>query len=225
MSECTNGELRDLLPELVNGRLDAELQRHVEAHVAACAECADGGDAASLAAAGTHERAGDRHAANRGGGARADVRSRPRRGRARDGARRGASRSRRPRWSRWARLGYAVVTRGRAAPESIAVRTPDSSTGDSAHAAAAPIPAPVAPAQRTAPAPVPPQQVAVAAPAAQPTASRAAECWTISPTSRTTTCARSPHRSTACPRCRMRSRPPEVDPLGASLDEHSSDGT
>jgi anti-sigma factor RsiW len=41
MSECRNGELRDLLPELANGRLDAETQREVEAHVAACEECGD----------------------------------------------------------------------------------------------------------------------------------------------------------------------------------------
>ncbi|HEY2897038.1 MAG TPA: zf-HC2 domain-containing protein [Gemmatimonadaceae bacterium] len=41
MSECTNGALRDLLPELVNGRLDAEMRQRVEAHVAACGECAD----------------------------------------------------------------------------------------------------------------------------------------------------------------------------------------
>jgi hypothetical protein len=32
--------LRDLLPELVNGQLDAEMAREVEAHVAACDECA-----------------------------------------------------------------------------------------------------------------------------------------------------------------------------------------
>jgi anti-sigma factor RsiW len=41
MSECTNGELRDLLPELVNGRLSAEMQQTVEAHVASCTECAE----------------------------------------------------------------------------------------------------------------------------------------------------------------------------------------
>ena len=40
MSECTNGEMRDLLPELVNGRLDAETRQRVEAHVASCEECA-----------------------------------------------------------------------------------------------------------------------------------------------------------------------------------------
>jgi anti-sigma factor RsiW len=39
MSECTEGELRDLLPELVNGQLDAEKMQAVEAHVASCAEC------------------------------------------------------------------------------------------------------------------------------------------------------------------------------------------
>lgn len=41
MSECTNGELRDLLPELVNDRLGAEIQQTVEAHVASCTECAE----------------------------------------------------------------------------------------------------------------------------------------------------------------------------------------
>lgn len=41
MNECTKGELRDLLPELVNGRLDAATRQRVEAHVASCTECAD----------------------------------------------------------------------------------------------------------------------------------------------------------------------------------------
>jgi anti-sigma factor RsiW len=41
MSECTNGELRDLLPELMHGTLDAEMRGAVEAHVASCAECAE----------------------------------------------------------------------------------------------------------------------------------------------------------------------------------------
>ena len=40
MSECTNGDLRDLLPELVNGRLDADTRQRVEAHLASCTECA-----------------------------------------------------------------------------------------------------------------------------------------------------------------------------------------
>jgi hypothetical protein len=41
MGECTNGELRDLLPELVNGRLDAAMLQTVEAHVASCTECGE----------------------------------------------------------------------------------------------------------------------------------------------------------------------------------------
>jgi hypothetical protein len=41
MSECTNGELRDLLPELVNDRLDVQSRARVEGHVASCTECAE----------------------------------------------------------------------------------------------------------------------------------------------------------------------------------------
>ena len=41
MGDCTNGELRDLLPELANDRLDAESRQRLEAHVAACDECAE----------------------------------------------------------------------------------------------------------------------------------------------------------------------------------------
>jgi len=41
MSDCTDGELRDLLPELMHGTLDAETRRAVEAHAASCAECAE----------------------------------------------------------------------------------------------------------------------------------------------------------------------------------------
>lgn len=41
MSDCTNGELRDLLPDLLHGTLDAGMQRTVEAHVASCTECAE----------------------------------------------------------------------------------------------------------------------------------------------------------------------------------------
>jgi anti-sigma factor RsiW len=41
MGECTNGELRDLLPELVNARLDPAMSQTVEAHVASCMECAE----------------------------------------------------------------------------------------------------------------------------------------------------------------------------------------
>jgi anti-sigma factor RsiW len=40
MTDCPNGALRDLLPDLVNGRLSPEVRYEVERHVAACAECA-----------------------------------------------------------------------------------------------------------------------------------------------------------------------------------------
>jgi len=41
MNECTNGALRDLLPELMHGTLDADTRGEVEAHIASCAECAE----------------------------------------------------------------------------------------------------------------------------------------------------------------------------------------
>ncbi|MFL5608451.1 MAG: anti-sigma factor family protein [Gemmatimonadaceae bacterium] len=40
MTDCPNGALRDLLPDLVNGRLSPEVRYEVERHVAACPECA-----------------------------------------------------------------------------------------------------------------------------------------------------------------------------------------
>jgi anti-sigma factor RsiW len=40
MTDCPNGALRDLLPDLVNDRLTPEARRDVELHVATCAECA-----------------------------------------------------------------------------------------------------------------------------------------------------------------------------------------
>ena len=41
MTDCPNGALRDLLPELVHGRLAPAARRELEAHVSSCAECAD----------------------------------------------------------------------------------------------------------------------------------------------------------------------------------------
>ncbi|MEP7066181.1 MAG: hypothetical protein ABI889_09130 [Gemmatimonadota bacterium] len=41
MSECTSGAMRDLLPELVNGKLSTKVQSAVESHVTACTECAE----------------------------------------------------------------------------------------------------------------------------------------------------------------------------------------
>jgi anti-sigma factor RsiW len=40
MFDCANVEMRELLPELVAGLLDARTRARVEEHVAACAECA-----------------------------------------------------------------------------------------------------------------------------------------------------------------------------------------
>jgi anti-sigma factor RsiW len=40
MSDCTNVEMREALPELLHGRLDANHAARVREHVAACAECA-----------------------------------------------------------------------------------------------------------------------------------------------------------------------------------------
>lgn len=40
MSDCSNVEMREALPELLHGRLDAALASSVRAHVAQCAECA-----------------------------------------------------------------------------------------------------------------------------------------------------------------------------------------
>jgi anti-sigma factor RsiW len=40
MTECRNGDLRDLLPDLLNGRLSPDVRQEVEAHVRACADCA-----------------------------------------------------------------------------------------------------------------------------------------------------------------------------------------
>lgn len=41
MSDCTNLEVRELLPEYVHGRLGALEIKWVETHVASCAECAN----------------------------------------------------------------------------------------------------------------------------------------------------------------------------------------
>jgi anti-sigma factor RsiW len=39
MTDCPNGDLRDLLPDLVNGRLSPDVRREVEAHLRGCADC------------------------------------------------------------------------------------------------------------------------------------------------------------------------------------------
>lgn len=39
MTDCTRGEMRDLLPDLLHERLDATTRAEVTRHVASCAEC------------------------------------------------------------------------------------------------------------------------------------------------------------------------------------------
>lgn len=39
MNNCTNSEIQDLLPDLEHGRLDADVRRTVEAHLAGCESC------------------------------------------------------------------------------------------------------------------------------------------------------------------------------------------
>ena len=40
MTDCPNADIRDLLPDLVHGRLDAAARADVERHVRGCGECA-----------------------------------------------------------------------------------------------------------------------------------------------------------------------------------------
>lgn len=40
MNDCINADIRDQLPELLHGRLDASARQRVEAHLAGCADCA-----------------------------------------------------------------------------------------------------------------------------------------------------------------------------------------
>ena len=41
MNECAELDIRELLPDLLHGKLDADARARVEAHVASCAECAE----------------------------------------------------------------------------------------------------------------------------------------------------------------------------------------
>ncbi len=154
MTECTNGEMRDLLPELVSGRLSAEMQLAVEAHVAECEECAE--ELTLLRALRPALMRGPVVDAQRIAAAvRAQVPASARSGSS------GAS----ARWSTPRRLaiaaaallavsaaGYVVATRGRSAPPEIAVvHTVRPHTNDSSHqqVIVAPVPAP-APQQQVA---------------------------------------------------------------------------
>lgn len=41
MTDCPNGDIRDLLPELLNGRLAPQARAKVEAHLQSCGDCRD----------------------------------------------------------------------------------------------------------------------------------------------------------------------------------------
>lgn len=165
MSECTNGELRDLLPELVNGQLDAERMREIEAHVAACDECAE--ELALLRALKPALMRGPEVDARRIAAAvHAQTSAQPRRG---------AERARVSTPLRLAiaaaallavsAVGYTVVRRGSGAEEVAVVHGGDSmSTGTSHGTAPAPAPAPIVATPRSTSVAAPTQRVAVAPP-------------------------------------------------------------
>jgi len=229
MSECTSGELRDLLPELVNGRLDAEMTRAVEAHVASCEECANELDLlrslrpalvrgpvidASKIAAAVHARTSAqprRHASH-------------------------------PRIATpWrvaiaaalllavSAIGYAVVRKGGGAEEVALVHGRDTIPRDtSRETAPAPAPAPRVATPRSAPVHEPPQQVAVTPPrGAAPISTTTANVGVLDNLSdlsdddvRTLTASIDGLSSVpdADPSA-------GIDPLGATLDDNSGGGT
>ena len=41
MTDCPNGDIRDLLPDLLHGRLDAVARAEVESHLRGCEDCRD----------------------------------------------------------------------------------------------------------------------------------------------------------------------------------------
>lgn len=218
MSECTNGEMRDLLPELVNGRLDAAQQLAVEGHVAACAECA-----AELTLLRSLRPVLMREPVVDTQRIAAEVRAQTSAAAERKPSQRGAP------WrlaiaaaalATVSAIGYTAVTRERAAPQVVAARTPDSSrSGDTSRATtAAPVRAPVAPAPIAAP-PEPQQQVAVAAP---PATSGVMDNLTDLSDEDLSALSASLDGMSAVPDVQPA---PEIDPLGVSLDTQSSGGT
>lgn len=236
MSECTNGEMRDLLPELVSGRVGAEMQLAVEAHVAECEECAEelellralrpalmrgpAIDAAKIAAA-----------------VRAQVpaSSQPVRGRAA------------PMWSlriaaaailAVGAIGIVYALGGRSAAPEVAVtqvpsaQMPDLPVPDSPRTAPAPAAAPKTPASRATPAPAPVQQVAVAPPhAASPgTPSVPTTVASVGVLDNLSDLSDDDVRTLTASLNGMSAVPsaepaPEIDPLGATLDDQSAGGT
>jgi uncharacterized NAD-dependent epimerase/dehydratase family protein len=210
MSDCMNGELRDLLPELMHGTLDAGMQRTVEAHVAACPTCAE--ELALLRSLRTTLARGPQ----------VDVQ--------RIAAAVHARTTRAPRRTPWrialaaaallaaSGIGYAVLTRGHSsAPELAVVHTHDSSTRDSTH--------------RAAPAPTPRQEVAVAMPrAASPRSPSAAMIANGGVLGNLSDLSDDDVRTLTASLDKLSGIPdadpsPEIDPIGASLDDSSAGGS
>ena len=230
MSECTNGEMRDLLPELVNGRLDAMTQLAVEAHVAECAECA--AELALLRAL--------RPALMRG--PVVDAQRIAAVVRAQVPARRGAHRRGLP----WriaiaaaallavSAIGYAIAVRGRsAAPEVAVTPTPAAVTKDSTDTAVVapltPEHAPVA-APRTVPAPAPEQQVAVAPPHTESSPIATTTVASAGMLDNLSDLSDDDVRALTASLDGISSVPdadpaPGIDPLGATLDDQSGGGS
>jgi len=224
MSECTDGELRDLLPELVNGRLDAETQRAVEAHVAGCEECAE--ELALLRSLRpVLMREPEVDARKIAAAVHAQSALQPRR----DAVRPHVSAPWRVAIAAAALLavsaiGYAVVRRGSGSEEVAVVHAGDSIPKDTAHGTA---PAPVVATPRAAPVHEPPQQVAVTPPhGAAPGAAAAASVGVLDNLSDLSD---DDVRSLTASLDGMSSVPDAdasagIDPLGATLDDNSSGG-
>lgn len=165
MSECANEEMRDLLPELVSGRLSAEMRLAAEAHVAECEECTQ--ELALLRAL--------RPALLRGPAIDTQRIAAAVRAQVPATAQRGSSRRAMPWRLAMAAAaliavsagGYVIATRAkRVAPEVAVTPSPDSLSRDSTTPTpvTAPSPVPKAPLPRSAIVPSPRQQVAVAPP-------------------------------------------------------------
>lgn len=231
MSECTNGEMRDLLPELVNGRLDAMTQLAVETHVAECGECAE--ELELLRALRPALLRGPVvNAARIAAAVRAEV-----------PAQRGAHRramSRRLAIAAAALLGvsaigYAIAVRGRTVTPQVAVmQTPHTVTKDSADTAVIASPAPghaiAPPAPGTAVTATPEQQVAIAPPHTVTSASATTTVASVGVLDNLSDLSDDDVRALTASLDGISSVPdadpaPDIDPLGATIDEQSGGGT
>ncbi|MDQ2929818.1 MAG: zf-HC2 domain-containing protein [Gemmatimonadota bacterium] len=230
MSECTNGAMRDLLPELVNGRLDAMTQLAVDAHVAECEECAEELELLRVL----------RPALLRGPVVNAERIAAA--VRAQVPAQRGANRrgmSRRLAIAAAALLavsaiGYAIAVRGlTVTPEVAVVQMPRTVTTDSADTAMVAAPTPehptAPPAPRTVAARAPEQQVAVAAPHSDTSTTATTTVASVGVLDNLSDLSDDDVRALTASLDGMSSLPdadpsPDVDPLGATIDDQSGGG-